>query len=577
MDGAGVYRSNDGGTHWSVLNSGLPAPFSVREIAASAAGEVLCCPVGDGVYQLNSGNGQWSAINSGLVSTNGVALAFGNGYTLVGTRGGGVCKRVGNGSWNAANTGLTNLFLNDVVVLADGRCYACTDAGLFVSTNAAASWGPVPGPFSSGHVNTLVDTGTALLLGNGEGIFRSIDGGTQWDSATSGFGGTAGRVFAADASGHVFVGAVDTGVSRSSDDGATWAPSNTGLAAHAVYRLLVNENGTIFAGTQGHGLYRSTDGGANWDAPMLMGRTIFALAQSPWGEVFAGNYTITGGVSDGHAYRSSDDGQSWTALDNGLHAAMVSGFVFPGGPQVMCSVAWNAGSVLHSAVRGNAWSAVGPASNEPAYFLGRSPAGDLYFGSEGEGVWRLGAGDPTWVNKGFEDSQQFTVAFNSLGYIYFGNDGRIRGVYRSIDGGASFQPLDSFPSLFGNAILVLPNDDIYVGTQDVGIQYSSDHGASWQPMNTGIPTAVCYALALGPDGYLYAGTAGHGVFRSTQQIVLPGDADDDGQVDLADHAAFATCLTGPSIPYLQGCAAADIGRDGDVDLADFAAFQRAGW
>ncbi len=60
---------------------------------------------------------------------------------------------------------------------------------------------------------------------------------------------------------------------------------------------------------------------------------------------------------------------------------------------------------------------------------------------------------------------------------------------------------------------------------------------------------------------------------------LPGDADQDGDVDLADHAAFDTCLSGPdtlapSTPI--DCESIfDFDADSDVDLEDWAAFERA--
>ncbi len=56
---------------------------------------------------------------------------------------------------------------------------------------------------------------------------------------------------------------------------------------------------------------------------------------------------------------------------------------------------------------------------------------------------------------------------------------------------------------------------------------------------------------------------------------LPGDFDDDGDVDLDDFDIFAGCMTGPDIPTGPGCEPADIDADGDVDLADFGVFQAA--
>ena len=106
MDPAGVYRSIDEGVHWSALNAGLPNGPAVREIAIAPAGEVLCCVFGSGVYQLNGAGTTWSSISGGLTSLNANSLAFGAGYALAGTRGGGVFKRVGAGAWVSASAGL---------------------------------------------------------------------------------------------------------------------------------------------------------------------------------------------------------------------------------------------------------------------------------------------------------------------------------------------------------------------------------------------------------------------------------------------------------------------------------------
>ena len=55
-----------------------------------------------------------------------------------------------------------------------------------------------------------------------------------------------------------------------------------------------------------------------------------------------------------------------------------------------------------------------------------------------------------------------------------------------------------------------------------------------------------------------------------------GDYEYDGDVDLADFAELASCLTGPvgGLPE-GGCGVFDFDFDSDVDLADFAEFQTA--
>ena len=55
------------------------------------------------------------------------------------------------------------------------------------------------------------------------------------------------------------------------------------------------------------------------------------------------------------------------------------------------------------------------------------------------------------------------------------------------------------------------------------------------------------------------------------------DADEDGDLDLTDYAAFADCLNGPNQPPAPACTmpldAVDVDADGDVDLDDYAAVQ----
>lgn len=75
-----------------------------------------------------------------------------------------------------------------------------------------------------------------------------------------------------------------------------------------------------------------------------------------------------------------------------------------------------------------------------------------------------------------------------------------------------------------------------------------------------------------------------GVYRITAIPFLPGDFDQDGDVDLDDYEYFADCLEGPGVapnptrPDVteQDCLDAfDVDAEGDVDLADFRAFQDA--
>lgn len=56
-------------------------------------------------------------------------------------------------------------------------------------------------------------------------------------------------------------------------------------------------------------------------------------------------------------------------------------------------------------------------------------------------------------------------------------------------------------------------------------------------------------------------------------VAGPGDSDADGDVDLADYANFADCLTGPDGGILPDCDVFNFDFDNDVDLEDFETFQ----
>lgn|GEM_PF-2187535 len=560
MRGAGVRRSDDGGASFVTVNAGLPAGFMVVDIALGVDQTLYAAIQNSGVYQLPSGGSTWSPSNTGLPTLVVRSVAVINQVQFVGTSTG-LYRRTAGGSWMPPVVGVGAIGVG-AFSQGPGGIYACCENGLWRSVDGGNQWAQLSGPFSGVQTYSACDTGSALIVGSQAGFHRSLNGGA-WTAAAGIASGAIARCFVSEA-GLLMTGTFEVGILASSDSGATWESRNTGLAGHTVLRMTVTTSGTILAGTN-NGMYRRS--GGVWEAPDLLARRIFALAQAPWGQVYAGNYNITAGVSDGHAFVSNDDGQTWSDVSWGASPAMVSGFAFvPTTQEVFASVAWNSGGVLKRALNQSTWSAVGPADNPPAYFMGRSAAGDLYIGSEGLGVRRLAAGAPqsAWTNLGFSSSQQFAIAFNAAGNVFFGNDGNIRGIYRSIDGGQTFQPLDGYPSLYGHAIVIASDGTIFCASRDKGVWRSTDNGVTWQDVSAGLSSTSVLSLAIGPDGYLYAGSAGHGVYRSAAPVVhlCVADIDRSGAVDGLDLSIMLSSWGA------AGSNSADLNSDGLVDGLD---------
>lgn len=65
------------------------------------------------------------------------------------------------------------------------------------------------------------------------------------------------------------------------------------------------------------------------------------------------------------------------------------------------------------------------------------------------------------------------------------------------------------------ALAVDPNGDVFAGTANGGVYRSTDNANTWVQSNTGLADTSVSALAVGSTGYIVAGTTGDGVFIST--------------------------------------------------------------
>ena len=92
-------------------------------------------------------------------------------------------------------------------------------------------------------------------------------------------------------------------------------------------------------------------------------------------------------------------------------------------------------------------------------------------------------------------------------------------------------------------------------------------------------TNYCWRVKARNQDTIETGFSGWQCHTTTAEPTIPGDLDDDGDVDLDDYAVFVDCLGGPGVTTPPGgCSAdefdwADVQPDGDVDLEDFATFQ----
>ena len=205
----GVFKSTDGAGTWSAVNNGIrpdyppsAGPCSVEAIAIDPLTPTTLyagtgCSTGSGVFKSTDGGGHWSAVNTGVTAwytVNAIAIDPQTPTTLYRGTTSGVFKSTNGGqTWSNFSTGLTTLDVNTLAIdlhtpttlYAGTTMLVTTGGGVFgvqQSTTLAAA--VLPGSRSvqvSGVASafaTIINTGTGTAVGCGIAPSPSVAGST---------------------------------------------------------------------------------------------------------------------------------------------------------------------------------------------------------------------------------------------------------------------------------------------------------------------------------------------------------------------------------------------------------------
>lgn len=297
---------------------------------------------------------------------------------------------------------------------------------------------------------------------------------------------------------------------------AQWEQKNNGLTNTNVKALLIS-GGYIFAGTQGGGIFRSADGGNNW-IPVNSGLTnlnVNALYQKD-ATIFAG---LSGG--EGIAY-STNSGDSWN--EPSVYVSIVCNAFASIGIAVF---AGTDNDLYRSTNVGTGWISWGTQSpglsgkkvislvtkNE---FTGSGFSDVIYAGTEGNGLFRS-------TNNGYEftqyaastisSTQTITSMVSASFYLFIGVEGQ--GIYASTNGGGAW---DNTGLTNLNVYSMIADGSFirYAGTSNCKVfrREGSSFGGTWEEISNGLIGSSAVKALVYDGTYLYAGTAGNGVFKA---------------------------------------------------------------
>lgn len=262
---------------YSVVFAPTPRVASIN-VDAGDAQKIRAALAGSGIQLSSDGGASWSAAASqpgdrrlkNLVTS---PLAASTLYAA--SHGSGIFKSVDAGlNWSACTNSGLDLRVYALVAAASGTLYAATRGGVFASTDCAAWTAKNVGLPSSGgrYAPTVlaVDPAQSSLLYagiDGNGIYKSSDGGASWQAATGQPGNTAIRALSVKpgATTTLFAATYGAGVWKSNDSGLTWSacagqPTNLNLRS-----LAIDSAGKLYAGSEA-GVFASPNDCTSWTA-----------------------------------------------------------------------------------------------------------------------------------------------------------------------------------------------------------------------------------------------------------------------------------------------------------------------
>jgi photosystem II stability/assembly factor-like uncharacterized protein len=275
----------------------------------------------------------------------------------------------GGQSWSGQTVGAGSIAAISIDPQTPSRVFAglfsaSTSPGLFLSTDAGATWRPTgflsAGAFAADPITS--STLYACPTGYPWGVYRTTDGGANWSQIDR----LAGDVIAClalavdPASPATVYAGTSKGVYKSTDAGSTW--THTGPDSTAIGTITVDPRNpsTVYAATQ-YGGYTNTDGirksidsGKTWitiNAGIKAGTMTAMLAIDP-----INTSTLYAAGSAG-VFRSLNGGTSWTAINSGLRieTGVQALAVAPSNPSILYAAA-SAGGLYRSTDSGSEWS-----------------------------------------------------------------------------------------------------------------------------------------------------------------------------------------------------------------------------
>ena len=399
------------------------------------------------------------------------------------------------------------------------------------------------GPFRGGRSGAVAGDNkqkNLFYLGStGGGVWKTIDGGSNWKNITDKyFGGSIGCVSVAPSDNTVlYVGEGEStlrgnvsegfGIWRTDDGGRSWR--NLGLKdTRHIIRIIIHPKnpdivwvaavGHLFGPNEERGIFKTTDGGKTWKKVLYVnnqtGCSDLIMEPGNPAVLYAGTwriqrtpFSLESGGEGGGIWKSTDGGDSWKNI--------------------------SANRGLPKGLWGIVGVTVCPSNTDRIYALVENPGGGLFVSNDGGDSWTLQSSDNNIRQRAWYYSKVF-VDPKSAEIVYVLNVEFLK----SIDGGKTFKRINT-PHGDHHDLWIDPEDGnrMIIG-DDGGAQISFDGGNNWSTYYNQ-PTAQFYRVST--DNHFPYRILGAQQDNSTVRILSRSS---DGQITQDDWQPTAGAESG---------------------------------
>lgn len=485
---SGFERSTDGGINWTTLRAGGISDALIDPVTPTT---LYIYVTSSGLFKSTDDGATWIQLASGApTGLNWVRLAMGRS--------------------GAAGTNL-------ILAKWNGTIYRSTDGG--------TSWSTLAGSHGSASYHawcnllSVAPDDDGIILAGGVGLERTANGGTSWSGAGGPLHADHHRAVFAPSNTSIVYTCNDGGVFRSSDKGANWLKTSHGLIVTQFYDLgSWTQIGTVVGGGSQDNGTLMTSGGLTWRG--ILGADGGYLIIHP-----TDPRTMYAEQQNTDIRKSTDGGNTWVQKTAGLTGSQWVGIIAmdPNAPNTLfagtsivhrttdgCATPW----VVSSQAVSGVVSGIAVAESDSNRIYACSTGGNVYRSND-NGVtnpWTvvsagLPAAGATDIVVAHNDKDRVAVTFGGTGHGH---------VYLSTNGGTAWTNVTgNLPDVPTSAFAFDPinANTFYAGT-DVGVFRTIDGGASWQAFDNGMPNAMVTDLTVDRIGnLLIASTFGRGMYK----------------------------------------------------------------